>query len=305
MSNYTKERNILTFDLDGVNGVYKFDLTTCQFYGLRGTPIKTCPKAHAIRSMLYSHRGECHNLIDALRDMFCNTATAYYVRFASMLRGAERIDALGITATFYNDEYGYIDENFDAFNKFIKGNPSAREGRFPYSTFVAYVNFEKAKKKLGALAEQITPEQYRRMSDYIDLSVEEWNVALYYLNRGKLWEYTDGNCDRLARYFHLCRAMEKEPKKENNFMREYVETKNEYDLRKQEYDAKRLVNNYKKHEKAFTFTFGEYSIVIPTCANDIIMEGRNMHHCVGSYVDRVIENSTYIVFVRKTETPDQ
>ena len=305
MSNYTKERNILTFDLDGVNGVYKFDLSNGQFYGLRGIPVKTCPKASAIRSMLYGYRGECHNLVDVLRDMFYETRTARYPHYLSSLRGAERIDALGVTATFYNDEYSYIDEHFDLFNKYIKAHNDAREGRFPYSDFRNYVSFEKAKKKLGGLAEQLTPEQYRRMSDCIDLSLEEWTVALYYLNRGKYWEYTNGDCVKLARYFNLCRTMEKQPQKENNFMREYVETMKEYELRKKEFDKKRFENNYKMHEKAFQFTFGEYSVVLPTCGEDIIKEGRDMHHCVGSYVDRVIENSTYIIFIRKTETPDQ
>jgi hypothetical protein len=99
--------------------------------------------------------------------------------------------------------------------------------------------------------------------------------------------------------------MEKEPQKVNNFMREYCETKNEYEQKKTEYDNNRLRNNYAKHTKAFNFTFGEYSVIVPTCGQDIVDEGQNMHHCVGSYVDRVLENSTYIVFIRKTATPDQ
>ena len=30
-----------------------------------------------------------------------------------------------------------------------------------------------------------------------------------------------------------------------------------------------------------------------------------MHHCVGGYVDRVVEGSTYICFIRHKDTPDE
>ena len=30
-----------------------------------------------------------------------------------------------------------------------------------------------------------------------------------------------------------------------------------------------------------------------------------MHHCVGSYVNRVVENDCYIVFIRHKDTPDK
>lgn len=309
MSHYTKERNIITFHLDGVNGNYRFDLATGQFFGLKGTTVKTCQKASSIRQMLRyrdNYHGSWSHLERAMCAMFNTNQTALYPRYIAILRGAERLDAIDFVGDVNDvDDYGYIDEHFAYLTKYIREVVTdARE--FRSYLFMNWVAFEEAKKELGGLAEQLTPEIYTKVKNNIpNITKEEWNVAIYYLIRGKYWEYEHHDISTLVRYFTLCRAMEKQPQKVNNFMREYVETDREYELRKIEFDNNRIRENYKLHEKALNFTFGEFSIVFPTCGQDIIDEGSNMHHCVGGYVNRVIENNTYIVFIRKTETPDQ
>lgn len=47
----------------------------------------------------------------------------------------------------------------------------------------------------------------------------------------------------------------------------------------------------------------ELQIVCPKRANDLVAEGRALHHCVGSYIDRVAEGRCLIVFVRRVEEP--
>ena len=37
---------------------------------------------------------------------------------------------------------------------------------------------------------------------------------------------------------------------------------------------------------------------------ELIVEGNIMHHCVGGYVNRVVEGECYICFVRHKDTPD-
>lgn len=48
----------------------------------------------------------------------------------------------------------------------------------------------------------------------------------------------------------------------------------------------------------------EYSIVIPKNSKDIVNEGACLNHCVGSYVQRIIDGYTYIFFLRKTENKE-
>ena len=45
-------------------------------------------------------------------------------------------------------------------------------------------------------------------------------------------------------------------------------------------------------------------IVVPASAAEIKNEGAFLHHCVGSYVDRVASGETMILFIRKIEEPD-
>lgn len=129
-------------------------------------------------------------------------------------------------------------------------------------------------------------------------------MCAYYLGRGKYWEYHGGSVRNLIQYIDLCRLMEQPPQKVNNFMREYCETVKTYELRRTEFDNRRMALNYSKHNKAWEFEYGDYKVIIPTTAQDIITEGQRMHHCVGSYVNRVLENDCYICFIRHKNTPD-
>ena len=46
-------------------------------------------------------------------------------------------------------------------------------------------------------------------------------------------------------------------------------------------------------------------IVVPSSAEDLRREGQVLHHCVGTYAERVAEGKTRILFVRKTDHPDE
>jgi len=48
-----------------------------------------------------------------------------------------------------------------------------------------------------------------------------------------------------------------------------------------------------------------YSIFVPDSPQQLADEGINLSHCVGGYVDRIINGDCYILFLRKTRTPDE
>lgn len=50
--------------------------------------------------------------------------------------------------------------------------------------------------------------------------------------------------------------------------------------------------------KNLEYTGCEYSVIIPHTTDDIVNEGRYLHHCVGSYVNRIINGETKIAFLR-------
>lgn len=49
----------------------------------------------------------------------------------------------------------------------------------------------------------------------------------------------------------------------------------------------------------------KYMIVVPRSGEEIKAEGRTLHHCVGTYVERVAKGETMILFVRKIENPTE
>ena len=305
MSTYRKEKNLIIISLDNTSGDYRLDINTGVFYGIKGNPVKTCPRRSEIRSLFpYFRSDNGNNLSHVINGMLSNYAyTSAYARFASAMQGADKVDSLGFPPLSLSEQcYVYLGENIKALSIWAKDNDKSR---FVYSDFFRWCEYEKAKKSLGAIADLLTPDMYYSIiTTRPDITLEEIGVCAYYLGRGKYWEYHNGDVENLVHYIEMCRLMEQTPQKVNNFMREYCETKKTYDLRKTEFDNKKMALNYAKHSKAWEFEYGDYKIVIPTTAQDIITEGQKMHHCVGSYVNNVLKNTCYICFVRHKDTPD-
>lgn len=60
---------------------------------------------------------------------------------------------------------------------------------------------------------------------------------------------------------------------------------------------KKRIDNWKK----FEYEGKDFTVVVPTKATDLAKEGFELHHCVKSYIGRVIDGVTNIVFIRKKE----
>lgn len=46
-------------------------------------------------------------------------------------------------------------------------------------------------------------------------------------------------------------------------------------------------------------------VYVPESAKELIEEGRLLHNCIGTYVDRIAEGKTLVFFVRRIEAPDE
>lgn len=57
-------------------------------------------------------------------------------------------------------------------------------------------------------------------------------------------------------------------------------------------------------EEPAWFEGEDYLVRIPELPQDLIWESEELHHCVRTYVDRVIEGRTQICFLRRREAPD-
>ena len=57
----------------------------------------------------------------------------------------------------------------------------------------------------------------------------------------------------------------------------------------------------------YAFSDDKYTVIVPDKIEDILLEGRTLHHCVSDdkYWERIATNESYVMFLRKTESPDK
>lgn len=81
-----------------------------------------------------------------------------------------------------------------------------------------------------------------------------------------------------------------------------LEEKRNAEFKKQEAAAQKYL---KKYEKQYSFSDGNYTIIIPHTVSEIVEEGKAMRHCVGGYAGRHMEGTLAILFLRSTAKPDK
>lgn len=64
---------------------------------------------------------------------------------------------------------------------------------------------------------------------------------------------------------------------------------------------------YPLYQRQFSWEYGEYVMVVPRGAEDIIREGQDNHNCVGhnGYIQEMAEKNTVILFLRNKEAPNK
>lgn len=53
------------------------------------------------------------------------------------------------------------------------------------------------------------------------------------------------------------------------------------------------------------YDLGEFILRHPKTVKEIVQEGRELHHCVATYVDKIIQGETDVMFLRKKSEPDK
>lgn len=95
--------------------------------------------------------------------------------------------------------------------------------------------------------------------------------------------------------------------KYDKYPKNFLTTKNivtyKYNTLIKQEKAKRLSQNIYRPELEFE-TAG-FTFISPKTPQDIIDEGKNMHNCVGGYVNRVVDGYATIIFMRLANSPDK
>ena len=95
--------------------------------------------------------------------------------------------------------------------------------------------------------------------------------------------------------------------KYEKYPKNFLTTKNivtyKYNTLIKQEEAKRLSQNIYRPELEFE-TAG-FAFISPKTPQDIIDEGKNMHNCVGGYVNKVVDGYATIIFMRLANSPDK
>lgn len=181
-------------------------------------------------------------------------------------------------------------------------------------TAINRLQIEELATTYGNLPVEFVREYKSTLQTFYNLGEEYRDIALYYFYNQKMYALrTDkkkyyGYCygkEYILTYIECCKIMGKKPVKTNNFMREYIETTIAYDIWLETSKNERFLSHYERYKDNLTFSYGNYTVVLPKNMQDLVTEGNEMHHCVGSYGNRVADGETLIVFVRHKDTPDK
>lgn len=64
--------------------------------------------------------------------------------------------------------------------------------------------------------------------------------------------------------------------------------------------ARRMKRRTKVLKEQYEYSDGKFAIVVPETLQSIIREGKEQHHCVGSYAEQHCAGRTTILFLRRT-----
>lgn len=148
MSTYRKDRNNIIITLDEASGDYRLDINTGIFYGVKGTPIKTCPRKKEVADLFPRWEKAGSNLGYVVGRMIdSSNQTATYVGLANVMQAADKIDALGIdNLHLSNEQYLYLANNIKWLQTWRKEHENEP---FCLYDFRTWCDFEKSATNLA------------------------------------------------------------------------------------------------------------------------------------------------------------
>lgn len=306
VTNLTKDKQYLKFQV-AENKVYIFNLDTCEMIGLRGKPLKKpltfqCQVFFNPEMPIYHYyRAYCLFHLDE--------------DFSRLRTCIANIDRL-ISANLLNEinDYNFLaNQEPKKVSKYIKAKTKnltnlslldwckdygyqlwLKENRLADSTVAHYVfNCQLWKKEYA---------EYMNISLFIDLIKQ---ITKY----DKVCEcFTSWGIQTLCVNFYqnlvITNMKFNSPKR--NPLDYVVEVSNAADIIRQQKQNQAISENAQKHCDWWNIEDDNFTIIVPTSAQEIIDEGEQQHNCVGRlYLNSVAQGNTNIIFIRKKNNPQK
>lgn len=197
--------------------------------------------------------------------------------------------------------------NKDEYNKLLQnGNPTRKD--LIKSQTISRYNLKDGefeildrcfpKEEYGQPSVRNDYEQYKNLCGLSLKAFEKYRSDVAF----SLWEYFD--------YLRMCKDLGYDTKNtfvafpkhfkeaHNDVVKKWNKQKNKLEREK----AKKRNNEYyelrDKYTELYSFEENNLKIVVPNGCDDICAEGQKLHHCVGTYIDKVCKGISVILFVR-------
>ena len=256
--------------------------------------------------------------VEKMFDHACNSSTADagyhgYRRISCrpcefdkpILRVMKQLDDISYSAL---DSFKYMsEENFIIFQKLLKYSQKPEyDGVFDFE----------ARDTIYDIFEFNTYQSQSARERLVDV-IKEFNIDIdalcRFLMRLKRVEGCDLNDLTDGFHYRDYLRMEKELNNENlskidkypkNWLTTFRRTKRNYNDIKKRIDEDKFKKQIEKNEDLL-YKDRTFSIILPQKSNDVRKEGSILKHCVASYVDRITNGQTCILFCRQNEDVDE
>ena len=321
-----KDKQYLVFDFENGKNV-KYDFATKQAIGIKGKPVKDLNK-------------QLHGL--TLNELFNCCTDQNYANFLKFVQREGTRDANNIgTILKYVPEYSKYEQIFSAgfedvvnmyefkYDSFsisdipkslikVAKNHSIKINKFlvdnwkknPNAYYLAY-QLEYISLNDNDLTELFNKKNYNYRVGYFSAFSELINKYNYnakslllYLDQLKTFEALDDMRDLIEELYDYVKMMDTISKKYDKYPRHFLTThqiaSRNYNRLKREFPEELFKQRINKE---YECTYKDYVFIYPDCVQDIKTEAASQNNCVASYIDRVIDGSCHILFLRKKDHP--
>ena len=317
-----KEKNVIIYETE--RGTYKFDINTATLYGLRNKPIKNVPID--IKKMVEKARFCDRDKITAL-NYFIYSIFAFNIgkindsHFIPYYKLLDRIDSLNIplrvnrirdlqlinkhfkkAIKIYNSENN-VDNLYDITidlekEEIISQMPKAlSEDKELKNLICRWVLYE----------QHYTIEQCKIISSLILHNPHTFSMFKEIDNYTNELKYNGYELTRvLDCFFDGAEIIAYEIDKKGSFTKQYFEIQEAIKIFRKSQNDDIYNNIYAKKADILNYHNDKFTIIIPKDKDSFIDEANQQHNCVfRMYYPKVRDNKTYIVFVRKVDSPTE
>ena len=321
-----KDKQYLVFDFENGKNV-KYDFATKQAIGIKGKPVKDLNK-------------QLHGL--TLNELFNCCTDQNYANFLKFVQREGTWDANNIgTILKYVPKYSKYEQIFSAgfedvvnmyefkydsfsisdipkslikvaknhpikINKFLVDNWKKNPDAYYLAYQLEYISLND-----NDLTELFNKKNYNynlgcfsAFSELINKYNYNAKSLLLYLDQLKAFEALDDMRDLIEELYDYVKMMDTISKKYDKYPRHFLTThqiaSRNYNRLKREFPEELFKQRINKE---YECTYKDYVFIYPDCIQDIKTEAASQNNCVASYIDRVIDGSCHILFLRKKDHP--